>query len=60
MSDIDFKPYREGKRTPNLTLYIDKKNQDKLKRVAKEDNRSMSKQVIHMMEYYIKHKDLFP
>jgi len=42
---------------PNITLSIDKDNQKKLRDIAEEERRSISKQVIFMLEYYIKNKD---
>ena len=42
---------------PNITLSIDKENQKKLRDVAKKERRSISQQVIVMMEYYLENKD---
>ena len=42
---------------PNITLSIDKDNQKKLRELAQRERRSISKQVIVMMEYYIEHKE---
>lgn len=63
--DVYFRRYEEtkkdeGKKLPNITLYIDSDIQDILRRIAKKENRSMSKQVIHMMEYYIEHNNIDP
>jgi hypothetical protein len=41
---------------PNITLYMKKEYQDRLKQIAEEEHRSTSQQVIHMLEYYIKNK----
>ncbi len=45
------------KKMPNITLSMDKENQKKLRELAKKENRSISKQVIQMMEFYIENKD---
>jgi len=44
-------------RMPSLNLYLDEETKKKLKDVAEEENRSPSKQVKHMMEFYIKNKN---
>jgi len=41
---------------PNITLSMSKENQDKLRDIAKKERRSMSQQVIVMMEQYLKNK----
>jgi len=41
---------------PNITLSIDKENQKKLRDIAKKERRSISQQVILMMECYLEHK----
>ena len=45
------------KKMPNITLSIDGENQKKLREIAKKERRSISQQVIVMMEYYIDSKD---
>lgn len=45
------------KSMPNITLSIDKENQKKLRDVAQKERRSISQQVILMMEFYLKNKD---
>lgn len=42
---------------PNITLSIDKDSQKKLRDAAKKERRSISQQVIVMMEYYLKNKE---
>ena len=42
---------------PNITLSMDKGNQELLRKIAKAERRSISKQVIVMMESYIKGRD---
>jgi len=42
---------------PSINLYLDKKTKKKLKDLAEIENRSPSKQVKHMLEFYIKNKD---
>ena len=41
---------------PNITLSMDKDNQKKLRETAKKERRSISQQVILMMEYYLENK----
>ncbi len=41
---------------PNMTLSIDKQNQDKLREIAAKERRSISQQVIYMMEFYLEHR----
>jgi hypothetical protein len=41
----------------NITLSIDKENQKKLRDIAKKERRSISQQVILMMEFYIENKN---
>jgi len=45
------------KKMPNMTLSIDKESQEKLREIAKNERRSISQQVILMMEFYIENKD---
>ena len=42
---------------PSMNLYLDEKTKEKLKDIARRENRSPSKQVKHMMEFYLKNKD---
>jgi hypothetical protein len=42
---------------PSINLYLDEKTKKHLKNLAETENRSPSKQVKHMMEFYIKNKD---
>jgi len=41
---------------PNITLSMSNENQKKLRESAKKDRRSISQQVIVMMECYLKNK----
>jgi Ribbon-helix-helix protein, copG family. len=41
---------------PNITLSMDKDNQKKLREIAQKERRSISKQVIVMMEQYIENQ----
>ena len=45
------------KTVPSINLYLDEETKELLKQLAKEENRSPSKQVKNMMEFYIKYKD---
>jgi len=42
---------------PRLNVYLDQKTKDKLKELSDEENRPISRQIKHMMEFYIQHKD---
>jgi len=42
---------------PNITLSIDKDNQEILRSLANKERRSISKQVIVMMEYYLRNNN---
>lgn len=42
---------------PSINLYLDEKTKKELKKLAEIENRSPSKQVKHMLEFYLKHKD---
>jgi predicted transcriptional regulator len=44
------------KDVPSINLYLDKETKELLQQVAEKENRSPSKQVKHMLEYYIKNK----
>ena len=41
----------------NITLSMDKNIQEKLRDISKKERRSISQQVVFMMEFYIKFKD---
>lgn len=41
---------------PSMNLYLDDKTKKALKDIAEKENRSPSKQVKHMLEFYIKNK----
>lgn len=41
---------------PSYNLYLDDETKTILQDIAKKENRSPSKQVKHMLEFYIKHK----
>ena len=45
------------KNMPSLNLYLTETTKKQLKGIAEKDNRSPSKQVKHMMEFYLKYKD---
>jgi len=40
-----------------MNLYLDEKTKKQLKELAIEENRSPSKQVKHMTEFYLKYRD---
>jgi hypothetical protein len=40
-------------KVPNITLSIPKEEQDRLRKLANKERRSISQQVIYMMDYYI-------
>lgn len=42
---------------PNVTISLSKENKKTLDELASNENRKRSNQIIHMMEFYIKHKD---
>jgi predicted transcriptional regulator len=42
---------------PTLNLYLDDKTKKRLKDIALSENRSPSKQVKHILEFYLKYKD---
>ena len=48
MNDTEF--------VPNITLYLDNETQKSLRKLAERENRSISKQVKQVLEYYLKHK----
>lgn len=52
-----FKPeITEGKtNVSNITLYMDREIQELLRETARKENRSISRQVVHMIKYYLEH-----
>jgi len=42
---------------PSINLYLDEKTKKQLKDLAEKENRSPSKQVKHMLEFYLKYRD---
>jgi predicted transcriptional regulator len=40
-----------------MNLYLDEETKNSLKEIAEKENRSPSKQVKHMIEFYMKYKD---
>lgn len=38
-------------------MYLDKKTKDKLKEISDQENRPVSRQIKHMLEFYLKHKN---
>jgi len=42
---------------PSMNLYLDEKTKKELKKIAEEENRSPSKQVKHMMEFYLRNRN---
>ncbi len=45
----------DKKPLPNITLYMDRDVQDLLRETARKENRPISRQVVHMLEYYLEH-----
>jgi len=41
---------------PSMNLYLDDATKKKLKEISEKENRSPSKQVKHMLEFYLKHR----
>lgn len=41
----------------SMNLYLDEATKKKLKELSERENRSPSKQVKHMLEFYIKNKE---
>ena len=42
---------------PRKTISMNKQESDQLDTMAKKEHRSVSKQIVHMMEFYIENKD---
>ena len=42
---------------PRLNVYLDQKTKDTLKEISDKENRPVSRQIKHMMEFYLKYKD---
>jgi len=40
-----------------MNISLDEKTRMRLRMVSKEENRPMSKQIKHMIEFYIRHRD---
>ena len=45
------------RKMPNITLSMDKESQKKLRDIAQKERRSISQQVILMMEYYLENEN---
>lgn len=41
---------------PQMNISLTEKQKERLKKLSEEENRSYSKQIVHMMDYYIKNK----
>ena len=41
----------------SMNLYLDEATKRKLKEISEKENRSPSRQVKHMLEFYIRNKD---
>jgi len=46
------------KNVPSLNLYLNEKTKQKLKDIAEKENRSPSKQVKHMLEFYLQKRPM--
>lgn len=46
-----------SKTMPRMNISLTKEQIKQLKELAKRENRPYSKQLVHMMEFYIKHKN---
>ena len=57
---MHFKPIepKERKDMSNITLYMDTITQNKLRALAKKQDRSISKQVKHMINFYIQTNEI--
>jgi len=41
---------------PRMNISLTKEEREKLRLISEDEHRPYSKQIIHMMEFYIKHK----
>jgi len=46
-----------NEKMPRLNVYLDNETKDKLKNVSDNENRPVSRQIKHMLEFYLKYKD---
>ena len=42
---------------PRINIYLDKETKETLKELSEKENRPVSRQIKHMMEYYLANKD---
>ncbi len=42
---------------PRMNISLSKEKMQELRQLSESENRKYSQQIIHMMEFYIKHKD---
>ena len=42
---------------PRKTISMKSEESDTLDKIAKEEHRTVSQQIVHMMEFYLKYKD---
>jgi len=42
---------------PRINIYLDAETKEQLKQVSEKENRPVSRQIKHMLEFYIQHKD---
>lgn len=42
---------------PQMNISLTEKEKIKLKKLSEKENRSYNKQIVHMMEYYIRKKE---
>jgi len=42
---------------PRINVYLDKETKETLKQISEKENRPVSRQIKHMMEYYLAHKE---
>jgi len=43
--------------TEKLNLSLTKEQKKNIQKLAKEENRKLSQQIVHMMEFYVRNKD---
>lgn len=46
-----------NEKMPRLNVYLDQATKDKLKELSDNENRPVSRQIKHMLEFYLEHKD---